>query len=86
MEERAEGGLWQAGPVGLAEVQMKLNDVLAKNWSCGCALGLKTAIRFLMICLMERKALPDWVCTYLLRREFSSNRPINSARRIRGLG
>ena len=30
--------------VGWAEVEMKLNDALARNWSCGYTLGMKTAI------------------------------------------
>jgi len=28
----------------MAEVEMKLNDALARNWSCGYTLGMKTAI------------------------------------------
>jgi predicted transcriptional regulator len=35
------GELVQAG---WAEVEMKLNNALARNWSCGYTLGMKTAI------------------------------------------
>ena len=28
----------------MGEVEMKLNDALARNWSCGHTLGMKTAI------------------------------------------
>jgi predicted transcriptional regulator len=42
--EGAQGALWRAGATGWAEVEMKLNDALAKNWSCGYTLGMKTAI------------------------------------------
>jgi antitoxin MazE6 len=34
----------RAGAAGWAEVEMKLNDALARNWSCGYTLGMKTAI------------------------------------------
>jgi antitoxin MazE6 len=40
----APGALWRAGAAGWAEVEMKLNDALARNWSCGYTLGMKTAI------------------------------------------
>jgi len=40
----AQGALWRAGAAGWAEVEMKLNDALARNWSCGYTLGMKTAI------------------------------------------
>lgn len=40
----AQGALWRAGAAGWDEVEMKLNDALAKNWSCGYTLGMKTAI------------------------------------------
>ena len=40
----AQGALWRAGAAGWAEVEMKLNDALAKSWSCGYTLGMKTAI------------------------------------------
>jgi antitoxin MazE6 len=40
----AQGALWRTGAAGRAEVQMKLNDALARNWSCGYTPGMKTAI------------------------------------------
>src|ERR1700704_4101975 len=39
----AQGALWRT-VAGSAEVEMKLNAALARNWSCGYTLGMKTAI------------------------------------------
>src|ERR1700736_571405 len=43
-KRKEQGALWRTGAAGWAEVEMKLNDALARNWSCGYTLGMKTAI------------------------------------------
>jgi predicted transcriptional regulator len=37
----AQGALWRAGAAGWAEIE---HHALARNWSCGYTLGMKTAI------------------------------------------
>jgi predicted transcriptional regulator len=44
MKHAHAGRLSNTGAAGWAEVEMKLNDALARNWSCGYTLGMKTAI------------------------------------------